>query len=328
MGECLIVRRGGEVKALPVLNAGLPANGSLVAGSGDTLTLSVAIATPGVPAAYTYQWYKNGTAIPNATGSSYTATAEAAVKTDSYYCVVTNKAGAVQSRTATVALTVPTGDTATPLNNTNTWLLCASINPGDYGNPSLAAVVGNSTLCTALMNSNNAVKYMIRSTAIQTAVLGSSTALTSLDNSSPLISPAMTGGSAPEGYTAISQWGSGAYVATTDSIYYATQSGTSGWAGIKLPYPVWPYRLQGGATGNKEGTYVKKFQASNDGTNWTDISDPLSETVSGNGTPPIKNYTPFSTAVCYQYFRLLYTSRPDSGQIRMRGIKVYGKRNG
>lgn len=105
MGECFLVRRGGEIKALPVLNAAKPEDASLVAGSEATATLAIEIVTPGVPAEYTYQWYKNGQQIENATGTTYAAAAKSEAGTDSYYCAVTSTAGTVQSRTATVTTT-------------------------------------------------------------------------------------------------------------------------------------------------------------------------------------------------------------------------------
>lgn len=333
MGECLIVRRGGEVKALPVLNAGLPANGSLVAGSGDTLTLSVAIATPGVPPQYTYQWYKNGTAISNATNSTYTVTAEAAIKTDSYYCVVTNKAGAVQSRTATVAMTIPTGNTVTPVNNTNTWLLCASINPADYGNPSLSAVVGNSSLCTKLMNSQNAVNYMLRSSTILTAVAGSTTAISALDSSSPFISAQMTSNSAPTGYTAAaSANNSTAYKVTAPmgGSNYANIGISNAWVYIKLPQLTWAYRIQCRAaneyynnnTGNADTTTSKwKVQGSADGSAWTDLTDTVN-------TKDLKTFLPTNTNL-FQYFRVYVSgSGSGSGYTSVRALKIWGKTKG
>ena len=54
MGECLLVRRGGEVKKLPILNASYPANASIWSGNGATFKVEIAV--DGVPNAYAYQW--------------------------------------------------------------------------------------------------------------------------------------------------------------------------------------------------------------------------------------------------------------------------------
>ena len=50
---------------------------------------------------YTYQWYKNGSIVSGATSSSYTFT-PSAIGTTTLYCEVTNNAGTVTSRTATI----------------------------------------------------------------------------------------------------------------------------------------------------------------------------------------------------------------------------------
>lgn len=87
----------------PVLNTSYPANvtGATVGGSA---TFKVVIATDGIPASYTYQWYVNGSAVSGATSSSYTKS-NLEFGTYTVYCKVTNSAGAVLSRTATLTVT-------------------------------------------------------------------------------------------------------------------------------------------------------------------------------------------------------------------------------
>ena len=58
----------------------------------------------GKPAEYTYQWYVNNSAVSGATSSTYTKTGLTSVDTYSVYCNVTNKAGTVKSRVATLAV--------------------------------------------------------------------------------------------------------------------------------------------------------------------------------------------------------------------------------
>ena len=104
MGECLITRRGGEKYELPILNSAYPANVTQIEQSGGSATFNMVIDTPGKPAKYTYQWYVNGSKVSGATGSSYTKTGLTSVATYSVYCEVTNKAGTVQSRIATLTV--------------------------------------------------------------------------------------------------------------------------------------------------------------------------------------------------------------------------------
>jgi hypothetical protein len=87
------------VNRLPVLSTSYPADATVE--KGDSVTAKVSIAAAGYPASYTYQWYKNGSAVSGATGSSYTFTAGTAGDVE-LYCKVSNSAGTVTSRTATI----------------------------------------------------------------------------------------------------------------------------------------------------------------------------------------------------------------------------------
>lgn len=91
----------------PTLNASLPANVSVTAGTGATATFSVGITTEGNPASYTYQWYLNGSTWPGQTNSTVSLASDwinTAVGSHSIYCIVTNEAGSVQSRVATLSI--------------------------------------------------------------------------------------------------------------------------------------------------------------------------------------------------------------------------------
>ena len=104
MGECLIVRRGGESYELPVLSASYPKDVTVTAAPGASASFSISITTPGRPAEYTYQWYRNGAAVSGGTAASLTLTGLTAAATYSIYCKVTNKAGSVNSRAATLTV--------------------------------------------------------------------------------------------------------------------------------------------------------------------------------------------------------------------------------
>ena len=88
----------------PVLTASLPADATTVASATGQATFSVKVSTQGYPTNYTYQWYKNNSPISGATSSSYTATGLTSQQTATFYCKVTNSAGTVQSRTATLTV--------------------------------------------------------------------------------------------------------------------------------------------------------------------------------------------------------------------------------
>ena len=104
MGECLLLKSGGQTKKLPVLNASYPAN--VTNWQGEQATFKVEISTPGVPAEYTYQWYRDGAKWTEATNATVSWSG-ASIGSHSIYCVVTNKAGEVTSRVATLTVKDP-----------------------------------------------------------------------------------------------------------------------------------------------------------------------------------------------------------------------------
>lgn len=91
----------------PVLNTSYPEDVTTTVKKGSTTsaTFSVSISQAGNPTSYTYQWYKDGTAVSGATSSSYTVSNISSTVTNTIYCVVTNKAGSVTSRSATLKVT-------------------------------------------------------------------------------------------------------------------------------------------------------------------------------------------------------------------------------
>ena len=105
---CEITNKAGVVKTrtakmtvntLPKLDSTKLANATVNVYASKTF--EVAISEHGYPRTYTYQWYKNGTKISGATSPSYTFT-PTATGTTTLYCTVTNDAGTVTSRTATI----------------------------------------------------------------------------------------------------------------------------------------------------------------------------------------------------------------------------------
>lgn len=88
------------------LNGSYPQNVSV--NNANTASFSISISTAGNPAAYTYQWYENGSAISGATSTSYTTPTLYTLTDDGneYKCIVTHTATGrtATSRTATVTV--------------------------------------------------------------------------------------------------------------------------------------------------------------------------------------------------------------------------------
>lgn len=106
MSECIITRRGGGAfSTLPTLNENYPEDKSITFISGNTATASfeVKIDVDGKLAEYTYQWYIDGQPINGANSASYTWSGTTG-GTHSVYCDVTNDAGTVVSRAATLSV--------------------------------------------------------------------------------------------------------------------------------------------------------------------------------------------------------------------------------
>lgn len=91
----------GTAKKVPILDDAYPQNATVVIAK--SATFEVKIAEDGKPNAYTYQWYVNDNAIEGATNATFTRTGTA-VGTENIFCIVTNKAGSVQSKTCTLTV--------------------------------------------------------------------------------------------------------------------------------------------------------------------------------------------------------------------------------
>lgn len=87
----------------PAIDVNYPADVSVV--SGTNTTFKAVILHDGNPASYTYQWYVNGSAVSGATSASYTRS-NASTGTYTVYCEITNDAGTLRTRTATLTVSV------------------------------------------------------------------------------------------------------------------------------------------------------------------------------------------------------------------------------
>ena len=164
MGECLIVRRGGESYELPVLDASYPKDVTVTVGADTSASFSVSITTPGRPAEYTYQWYVNGSAVSGATSSSHVLSGLTSVATYSVYCTVTNKAGTETSRIATLT----------------TYAILPTLNPSYPADVSVMASASASTtvnvaISTAGQPANYTYQWYVNGSAVSGATSSSYT---------------------------------------------------------------------------------------------------------------------------------------------------------
>lgn len=221
---------------------------------------------------------------------------------------------------------IPDGMTVMPVNDVNTWLKCAGLSYASLGSPTLATIVANAGWCASLMGSQNAMNYMIRSTAIQAAVLGSGTAVAALDSTDPFITPVMTGNAAPSGYSISISTGSWA---NESSAYVATQSSTSWFwytAGsctllLTLPKQIWPYRITCNwsvcdANWNAVSGTGIAFYGSSDGNNWVSLT-------SGGGGAIILG----ARNALYPQYKVVFTKMTSTSQewVRFHNFKIHGR---
>lgn len=200
---------------------------------------------------------------------------------------------------------VPTGSTATPVNDIQTWLHCANIWNKNY--TTLAQVLADTSTLNSLIQSNNAADYMARSTDWA---------------ANPGLVPKMTSNSTPSGE---------AFGSTQQDDYYhafdqltGASGGNYGWlplASDTSPYVAYGFPSAVKVNGNAyvglcsyafTSTSIKGYiEASNSKTGtWTAISSEY--TFSGLTTSASAYMTyynvPISTNSTYRYYRLRFTS--------------------
>lgn len=121
---------------------------------------------------------KSGTTTLYATGSPYTFT----VHESGTYTITATANGETYTDTVEVttsgqteSLTIPEGSTVTPTDSVATLLSCAGIH--DTSITSVSDLLADTTTLLAVINSNNAVDYLVRSTTFATDVCADSTAM-------------------------------------------------------------------------------------------------------------------------------------------------------
>lgn len=158
----------------------------------------------------------------------------------------------------------PDGSTVTPTDNIQTWLACAAIQGKSY--TTLTEVLADNTTLIALLSSDNAVDYMVRSTTwvsdicanslamtgigsnnyCANALLGNSTWRTAICNSTYFESvlnvkvPTMSGSSTPSGVGTVSE----------SSAAVADRAGYKAFDGVKNANNYW--QTAGRSTNNED----------------------------------------------------------------------------
>lgn len=97
---------GSNSRKIMALDPNFPKDVSLTVIRGNTVSASfnVAIADHGNPEKYTYQWYVNGNPVEGATNDTFTKEGLSETEVLTIFCEVTNKAGTVRSRVATLSV--------------------------------------------------------------------------------------------------------------------------------------------------------------------------------------------------------------------------------
>ena len=226
---------------------------------------------------------------------------------------------------------VPDGLTALPVNNVLIWQRCAGLKTSYT---TAAQVLADTATLKTLINSANAMEYLIRSTTIQEAVLANANAVSILDKSMPVITPSMKSTSSPYGTVtkADGHFNTGVYKAfnyteigtnNSDGSAYSGQPG--GWVQYNFSgdRPVWLYKSQIRPTYvNTSGVVMRMQGVLADGT-VVRLSDDFSVGALANGynATPTQVMHIANSHKCVAVRFYVYSG----GTIYFNGGKVWGK---
>ena len=246
---------------------------------------------------------------------------------------------AQQTYNLTISL-IPNGATVTPTDVIQTWLQCAGIFNKTY--TTISQVLADNTTLLALISDTNAVDYMARSTtwanavvANQTAMgyignnnycanklLANSTWLTAICNSTYFESvlnvkvPIMTSNTAPSGVVSASAepnapnmmaWKAFDGQYGNQDTWYGGSAGT-GWIQYKFSSKMYAKKCviknRDNSTNKDCRVHTFKIQASNDGTNWTDITGTIDRGSASDAGSYETTHVISTSNTKYQYWRL------------------------
>lgn len=242
---------------------------------------------------------------------------------------------------------IPDGSTVTPINDVTIWQQCAGIANPTY--TTLSDVLADSSILSILINSNNAVDYMVRSTNWATNVCNNSNAMTNIGNDNYCANilladstwrtaicnstyfervlnakvPNMTSNTAPSGVVSASSYYSGGGLAPWKAFNSSTVVGW-GTSGDNSPYiqydfersvsikKVWTKGIDAGSP----ITYTGTLKGSNDRVTYTTIGN-ISVVFNSTSNLVVNNNS------SYRYYRLAFSNDVSAGS----GMKLqfYGR---
>lgn len=270
-------------------------------------------------------------------------------------------------QTEYVTLTIlPDGSTVTPTDDVQTLLNCADIwDKTTY--TTIADLIADDTSLLTVLTDDNAIDYLVRSTTFASAIIADSDAMAMIGSydyvSNTLLSdstwetaivgssyadsvlnvnvPTMTSNTTPSGVaSATSEYSQNpvyqAYKAfdKDDSTQWISNSTTSSALYLRYKF-VKPVKIDKIHTiwRNTETIYVAnatyKYQGSNDGTNWTDLSDSITIGSQQNNTDGVTDI--IENDDYYLYYQLYISSQTMTGATykgQVRELQFYGRENG
>ena len=215
---------------------------------------------------------------------------------------------------------IPNGKTVTPVNDIQTWLHCADIWNKNY--TTLDQVLADAPTFQALIASNNAVDYMVRSTEWAS------------DSNVGLV-PTMTSDTTPSGEAIASgRWASdyGIYAVFDNDVstYWQSNPGGGGtgngtYIGYKFPSKTRVVRaiITGFGYAASGDIYYLKLQGSNDKSTWIDLSE-STQCTNKSGTP-VDSIVATKNINDYQYYRLIMVDTPSATAFGAYTVQFYSK---
>ena len=206
---------------------------------------------------------------------------------------------------------VPDGEIVTPTDDPAIWCACAGINWYEIGQPDAKTLALSNEYCSQLFNSENAFAYYRRSSEIIKDTILDTNVISCIENLNYFTTQYVTSATTPEGYTSTMAGGhsNGAIWGAfgNNFIQYTKTNNTGNWAQLTIPAPIWPYKMEIVPDAAQNGNYLGgpptfKWQASNDGSNWVDLSS-----FTGTVTTTKVQRTFYNTTGAtekYRYFRL------------------------